>query len=164
MVSQATMDSIRAKISANIAEHGWHVTAVGEDHRGGMPTFAYSVGMTETLRHPELLMIGMDPSLAQRLINDVGRLIRAGEKFGDWDRSDRVIKGFPVVFRLVPKETARDWARGASERYRMRGGFELLQAFLPDAVGTFPWDADHDPKWAKGQGRLLGSMRPKLSS
>lgn len=162
MVSRAAMDAIRSKISANIATHGWHVTGVLPDQRDGTPSFAYSVGMTETLRHPELVIIGVEYQLAQRLINDVGVLIRGGMAFGDWDSSDQVIKGYPITFREIPQAQAREWARGASERYRNRGGFKLLQVFLPDAEGRFPWDEGADGNWAKGQDSLLEFLRPKL--
>ncbi len=163
MVGRDTMDEYRAKMVANIARTGWTIQAVlpGKDLRVD-PPFAYTVGMTENLdRHPELLMIGFDPNLMMRLMNDVGALVRGGQTFSDWSTSDRVIQRYPVVFREVPLPQARKWAKAASERYRGKGDFRLLQMFLPDMEGRFPWDPACDPKMARGQDHLLEAMPPR---
>jgi len=122
------------------------------------PSFAYTVGMTESLHHPELLMIGFQPGMMMKLMNDVGALIRGGQRFEDWSQSTTVIQNYPVYFRAVPLTLARHWAKLASERYRNRGHFQLLQMFLPDAAGKFPWDPDCDPKMARGQDHLMEAM------
>ena len=159
MPSQAKMDEIRRFIDRAVKEHGWYVQSVLPGPQGD-PSFSYTIGMTETFGHPELLMIGFPPDLMHQLLNGVGKLDRAGERFGEWDQSDKVVEGFPVYFRAVPLPQARKWARGASERYRPRS-FGLLQVFLPDRNGKFPWDEGCDPTYLRLQGKLLQHMKAR---
>lgn len=158
MVTRSDMEAIQAKIVANIASHGWAVQMVlpGRDTAVD-PSFAYTIGLTETFRHPELLMIGFEPTMMQSLLNAAGEAIRQGEHLGDWSRSERVLKDYPVYCREVPAEHAGRWARGARARYQ-KSGYRLLQVFLPDPGGRFPWDADCAPQYRRGQGHLLDNL------
>lgn len=152
------MDEIRRRMDAVISETGWWVQAVlpGPDN----PFFAYSIGMTESFGHPEFLMLGFSPELMHTLINGIGELVRQGARFGDRDTSDKVIRGFPVVFREPEDSAAAEFALAAVSRYG-QGRFRLLQCFLPDASGLFPWDEGCDPSYARHQGILLDRMASK---
>lgn len=155
MPTQAEMAAIRARIAENVARTGWAVQAVtrGADLSRD-PPYAYTVGLWGTFGHPELLVIGFDPNLMMGVLNSAGAKVKAGTRFADRDRADGVIREFPVAFRAVPMPHARRWARAASERYRP-GRFELLQMFLPDPGGRFPWDAGCSPEYASGQGHNI---------
>lgn len=137
-------EEILARLDAAIREHGWAVQSVlpGPDN----PSFSYTLGLTESFGHAELIMVGFRPELMHRLLNDVGELVRAGERFGDWDKSDKVISGYPVVFRELAPEAAREWAKAARNRNGDR--LTVLQVFLPDAAGRFPWDDGCDAGFA----------------
>jgi hypothetical protein len=153
------MDELRSRIAKAVENPGWFV--VGVLPAANTPSFSYTVGLTETARHPEVLMLGFDNQLMHRLLNTAGQHIKDGRQFDDWDSSDQVVAAFPVVFRTVPFPEARQWARVASERYRTRGGFKLLQMFVPDAHGHFPWEVEADPDMAP-QARLLPLMVSRL--
>jgi hypothetical protein len=154
--SDLFMDSVRWFIDQCVTrEPGWFVQSVLGDK--GTPTYAYTIGLEERFGAAEALMVGFDPALMHGLLNGVAKLVRSGERFEDWSRSGRVIANFDVVFREIPLPAAREWARGASERYRP-GGFRLLQVFLPDANGKFPWDDGVDGEYRRLQGVLLGEI------
>ena len=152
------MDGIRKRMDAMIAETGWWVQAVlpGPDS----PSFAYSVGMTETFGHPEVMVMGFSPELMHTLINGIGELVREGARFGDRDSSDKVIRGYPVVFREPEDAAAAEFALAAVSRYG-KGRFRLLQCFLPDAQGRFPWDEGCEEGCVRHQGALLDRMASK---
>ena len=147
------ISEIEAMVTDAIARHGWWVQSVLPDAES--PSFSYTVGLTETFRHPEILMMGHHPSLMHGLLNDIGALVRGGARFSDWGCSDKVISGFPVIFRSVPAKEGRRWSLAADRRYTE---FELLQVFLPDPNGRFPWDPACDRKNADLQGALLHAM------
>jgi len=132
------LNAIRRQIEANIQKFGWAVQGVLPDD--DTPSYSYTIGLTETFGHPELLMMGFSPDLMMQLLNLVGDLVKGGERFGDWSASDVVVRDFSVILRLVPHAVAEQWARAASERYRRQGKpWSLLQVFLPDQAGLFPW-------------------------
>lgn len=155
------MDEIQKRIDGNIKRFGWHVQAVMPGPEDvGLRTFAYTVGMPKTLKHAELMMIGFRPELMQSLLNVAGEQIKEGVRFGDWTSSDKVIQGFPVWFREVPEITARKWALLSEQRYK-GPEFGLLQMFLPDVNGLFPWDPGCNPQFIETQGMFLPEMKPK---
>jgi hypothetical protein len=148
------MQSVRWFIDQCITkEPGWFVQAVMPD-ADGTPAFAYTIGLHENFGAAEVLMVGFDPALMHDLLNGVARLVKDGTKLEDWGRSARVVRDYDVVFRELPLPVAREWARGASERYRP-GDFRLLQMFLPDANGKFPWDDGVAEAYRRLQGVLL---------
>src|SRR5262245_58366688 len=67
------------KLLADIARVGWAVLAITEDDDG--PGYAFSVGLFHTLGHPEIVLMGLRPETAQRLINLMGEAIRGGQRF-----------------------------------------------------------------------------------
>ena len=158
MVGEKELSAIAAKMSGNIKKYGWSVQMVlpGADTSVD-PSFAYTIGMTETYAHPEFLLIGFEPSMMQSLLNAVGKAVKGGQRFEDWGLSEQVLVGFPVYFREVGQDQAGRWARASQARYE-KTGFRLLQMFLPDAAGQFPWDAGCDPSYVKGQGHLMDSF------
>jgi len=68
-------DEHEAFLERAIAEHGWGITAIPEDDEG--PAFAYTAGLAR-LDRPELIVVGLPPSSAMRLLNAVGELVRDG--------------------------------------------------------------------------------------
>lgn len=102
------------------------------------PSFSYTIGLTESFNHPELILIGLHPQVAHSILNRAGTMIREGNRFSDMSRINTIIENYPVAFRNVPSPTKQAWARGDATRYP--DGFELLQMFYPDTEGHFPWE------------------------
>jgi hypothetical protein len=61
----------------DIASEGWHCHLV--PRRGSMAPYAYSVGLYQAYRHPELVIFGQDPHTARRVLNRAVLAIRHGE-------------------------------------------------------------------------------------
>lgn len=159
MPKKQSLTEIRKRLDKNVLAFGWSVQAVLPGGTPSEPSFAYTIGLAETFGHPEIMMIGFEPQLMMQLLNGIGEAIRSGTPVGDWDSSDKVVTGYPVWFRQVSDEVARSWARGASERCRANGSpFSLLQMFLPDPNGLFPWESGCSAVYLKNQGQLLDSM------
>lgn len=144
---------ILKRVKDSVARHGWHVQHVlpGED---GSPSLSYTVGLTAK-GLPELAIVGFDPNLHHRLLNDVARLMtEQGRRFVDWSESREVIQGYPVVFRSVP--SPERVALFAVNLFPDANLF-LLQIVLPDAAGLYPWDAGCDPQYVRLQAALIGT-------
>jgi Domain of unknown function (DUF4262) len=136
------LDQVRAVIASN----GWAVQCVEGretyiDHRHIIePQFAYSVGLTVRQR-PEIIIVGsFDPELVGQVINSA--IISAeeyGEEYADQMVAKRVLQDYSVVFREVTPECT---LRVALVAKRLYGNIRLLQMFLPDEAGRFPWQPD----------------------
>lgn len=134
------MDAFMDHTIETIAEYGWTVQYVsaGED---SVPFF-YSAGMCR-FGLPDIMFVGnLDPKVILQLINDVGTLMRQEGAFVDGSTSTEIIRKFYVVFRQVTPETSQ---AHCTILHRLFGDNEpVLQMFIPDEHGRFPWDADCD--------------------
>jgi hypothetical protein len=136
-----------------LERHGWFVMKVGAGD--GAPAFAYSLGLFENFNHPEIILFGLDLETMHTLINDVGELVRSGQRFAAGDTSDQLLDGFTCAFRPVAKSqygahvTYTVWYYGNEE-------FPVLQLVWPDMNGRFPWDGEFDERYRPDQPDLRG--------
>jgi hypothetical protein len=157
---RAGIEAVRRQLDGLVRSVGWAVVMVGPcgptDADGEAPAFAYTVGLADR-GHPELMVMGFAPDVAQPVLNAAAQRVKEGVRFQNMSSDDKVVQGYPVMFRAVKPPHARRWARAASERRRPKH-FELLQMFLPDPSGLFPWQAGCATDYARLQGLLLGEM------
>lgn len=59
-------DCVEQKVLADINEYGWHATNIIEDD--GQRPWTFSVGLYETWKHPELIVIGRSRSTAHEML------------------------------------------------------------------------------------------------
>ncbi|GIJ08417.1 DUF4262 domain-containing protein [Micromonospora andamanensis] len=119
-----------------INEFGWAVTAVLPDL--GESGFAYTVGLTE---HdvPELVIAGLDPLIAQKLLNDMaGRVDSRNERFIHGQRVADLLAGYDAIIVEGPATDAL-LPRAAYARYG-KDRLRLQQIVWPDPHSRFPWD------------------------
>ena len=72
--------------------------------------FAYTVGLTETFGHPEIVLLGTWQH-AHPFLNAVGDLVRDGRRFETGDTSEEVLDGFVVRFDPVSERCQTDAAQ-----------------------------------------------------
>ena len=131
-------ESIIAKVASDIASYGWHVLHVFSEVE---VSFSYTIGFTETLGHAEIIMSGLRREVRHDLLNDIGNLIKKGERFENGDISLRVVKGLPVKFIAVDMQARGEYLRMAANRYG-EAGFQALQCVWPDKHGKFQADTN----------------------
>jgi hypothetical protein len=145
-----------AELAADVELHQWVVLKIAPDREA---EYAYSVGLTRSFSHPELVVVGLDDESMQELINDIGDAIEAGRGFADGDVSSDFLEGYDVAFRAVPARlyAARfAWA----ERFYAGASFSVLQVVYPDAERKWPWDAGVDRDLKRGQPLLADLPAP----
>lgn len=146
--------AVDRRVDDAIKQFGWGVVGVFPAREN--PSYAYTVGLSTTFRHPEIVVMGFAPRMMKVLLNGVGRRIRHGARYDDWSRDDQIVEGHPVWFRQASEEHAARWAGVASARYG--SAMSLLQVFLPDEHGKFPWDEGVTPEYGAAQSFLLKTM------
>lgn len=79
MCEGASRDEALFWVHGIIERHGWFIQYV--EVEPVRRAWAYSIGLSAGFSHPELVVVGVTPEQAARLINGVGEMIREGERF-----------------------------------------------------------------------------------
>ncbi len=137
---QAIDDSDR-KLLTDVERVGWHIVGIYDDEEG--PGYAFSVGLFHTFGHPEIIVFGLPQETAGRIINIIGIQVQGGKRFKANDLSNDVAEGLPVVFKMVPKDSYRQYIGYALWFYRSFD-FPVLQCVWPDKAGLFAWQDGYD--------------------
>src|SRR5688572_15738807 len=69
-------DELLDKTKLNIEKFGLQVIMVNSTSYS--PSFAYSIGLWETYKHPEIICFGLTSDLGHAIINDVAEMIKQG--------------------------------------------------------------------------------------
>ena len=132
-----------AKFLEIIEHFGWHVMTValraGEDGN----VWAYSTGLYYTYQHPEILLFNLGNDTLIQIINQIGRRVRAGEKFEPGPQCPETFANCECAFRPVPSVHHREHV-GFSIWFYEHAPFPLLQCFWPDKSHRFLWEPECD--------------------
>ena len=130
------------KLVQTIKDFGWHVTQVF-DHRGEEPEFSYSIGIFETLRQPELIVIGAPKKNAGGLINLYGRRIRdEGRVYRGGEFVDDLIEDYKAFLIDVSDAPLKEEYAKSAGWYYDRGDFPMFQLVWPSIDGKWPWEPE----------------------
>lgn len=137
--ADASMPPSELRVLADIDEHGVHIVHVPEDAHG--PGHSFTIGMPYSFDHPELIVFGMPPEIAQDLLNAVADEAADGTRFAADGQHDDLLQGYPVKFFDVPKGWYRQFL--ATALWAHEGDdFACLQLVWPDKQGRWPWHDD----------------------
>lgn len=139
-------DQSEQKAIDDVTKHGLHIIHVFESEE--CPRFSYTVGLFETYGHPEVIIIGLKPELAQVLLNNMAYDIKSGKRFHHGKFHEDVLDGFLCYFGEVPKSEYRDYV-GWDIWFYEGVEFPLLQCVYPTVRGKFVWEEDFpdDARW-----------------
>lgn len=70
-------DDLLEQTKLNITKFGLQVIMVTSTNYS--PSFAYSIGLTKSFSHPEIICFGLSNNLAHEIINDVAEIVKKGE-------------------------------------------------------------------------------------
>jgi Domain of unknown function (DUF4262) len=111
MCEGATLDECRFAIHGIIDRYGWFIQYVEVDPI--TRAWAYTIGLSAGFEHPELIIAGVRPEGAARVLNGIGEMIRDGAYFapGDplLDHPGRCIRLSPVHPRHFERDVFAAW-------------------------------------------------------
>jgi hypothetical protein len=149
------VDGIIKMFRTEIQAGSFNVAALFADESGC--DWAYSIGLEHNFNHPELLVVGLEATIAGAVIELLGEEIAAGRHLGAGEVV-RLAGGMNLQVRDVdPLWLARgDWfvlGRAVMETWGQRWP-ETLQLVWSDRQGEFP-DLPGDPAWSLKQPLLM---------
>jgi hypothetical protein len=146
---------VEEEIAEVVRQYGWYAASISDHH----PPFLYTIGLTQTLNHPEFIMFGLEAYNAHALFSQFVRDIRAGRSYvepGVYTVSLRADE-HRVGFRRVHPTQHPLYLGFAMGYYRYidrMGELEAVQAFWPDSSGKFPFEIGCDLTVHRLQPRL----------
>ena len=97
--TDADLDANDKALLTKLERWGWYVIKVGASESA--PSFAYSLGLYENFKHPEIIIFGLDFEIMHQIINDAGKHIREGQKYADGERYGDLLRNYACEFRRV---------------------------------------------------------------
>ncbi|MBI1357189.1 MAG: DUF4262 domain-containing protein [Acidobacteria bacterium] len=144
------LEAKESRAIADIEEHGCHIISVT-----GSPPWCYSVGSHDQTGGPELIVFGLEPAVAQFVINETFRQAReeglaltSGSVVKDLLEGDFVCALRPVLPKWY------DWLVGWDLWFYGSRDFPMLQCVWPDKSGFYPWQAEFRSDWKPFQPML----------
>jgi hypothetical protein len=142
-----TIEAVLEKIRSDVAEYGWHCLSValrvGETDPDFIP-FSYTIGLTTTFEHPELIIFGLPKDSAHGILDECVSKIREAGRLPENERISQILAGdLDAVVRPLRPEHYGDYVGVA---LRVFGGeaVRVSVVFWPDRSNRFPWEPGCD--------------------
>ena len=117
--------------------------------------FTYTIGLAETLAHPEIMIFGLPNKVSHQILTDCVAMVRNGTTFKPDIEDENVLGGnYKVVFKTMKEEFLREYF-GTAVRYYKSKAFIGLVMFWPDKEHRFPWQESN----AAGQREALNVVQ-----
>lgn len=137
----------------DIAQFGWHVIHVTAC--SVTPDYSYTIGLTETHAHPELIILGFGAELSHQVLHSAVSEIAKGKQYQHNEFYSEILESYDVKFARVKTDFFPDYVGQALHYYNQ--AFELLQLVWPDREGLYPGDSAADPGVSSVQPILDGT-------
>ena len=130
--------AVDERIKTDIKQFGYVLTGVFPvPETGGCST--YTIGLTETYDHPELLLFAIPLHAARLVLDDLILAIKTGQRIEDGALLTTVPEQ-PLAARLITPEMAAPFTRQLRYFYRnRRTPPEVIQLIISDQNGVLPW-------------------------
>jgi len=134
-------DDLLEQTKLNIDKFGLQVIMVSSTSY--FPSFAYSIGLTKTYNHPEIICFGLPNELGHAIINDVSEIIKNGETIQNGKVYTQIFRDSRAAFLKVDSRNIEDYF-GAALNYYDDKSFDALQLVWTDRKDKFPWDENFE--------------------
>ena len=139
------LDPEEQKVVDDIRDYGCHIVHVPAERAEDID-FSYTVGFPVSVGQPEAIVFGIEPAVAQSMLNEVLRQCRAGLQLADGVRLTNLLQGFDCIARRIDRpEAIREhfgwalWYHHTQRGNSLNGAFQIV---WPGALqGLFPWQA-----------------------
>jgi len=144
------MNGIQGRVLRDIERDGVSIIGVFASEEEGTPTFAYSIGLSVTCSHPEIIIFGLPLETSGVLLNMVKDIIEQKGKI-NVDTPYTEIANMPTIFKKASRECVKDYM---VQLHQINDNYEdlpALQMCWPDREGNFPWEENFDENMKPSQ-------------
>ena len=137
-------DDLLEKTKLNIEKFGLQIIMVASTDY--LPSFVYSIGLTKTYNHPEIICFGLSNSLGHEIINDIAEIIKNGKAIESGKIYSEIFENSRARFLKVDKRNIADYFGAALNFYRDEE-FNALQLIWTDRNDKFPWENNFEEEF-----------------
>src|SRR5262245_41610977 len=105
MVRSTASDDGERKVLGDIAKYGWHCLNILQDDED--PPWSFTIGLFETWKHAELIVIGLKSEVAHSVFNIIVEGLRRGHRPHLDLPSDELLEGYNCRFVKVSTDFYR---------------------------------------------------------
>jgi hypothetical protein len=156
----ASLTETELKVLQDIEQCGYEIIQVSPAH--GTPGWAHTIGLWHTLHHPEILVFGLHPIVADAMFAQIVDQVRAGKPLQPEQEYDRLLQlnlpGLITGVRCMLKPVAPMWYTpflGWAEWFYEQAGYPVLQCICADPAGHVPWEDGFGEEWRRMQPLLF---------
>jgi hypothetical protein len=110
------------------------------------PSFAYSIGLWQKFKHPEIICFALPEDLGHAIINDVTEIIKGGENVSAGKAYSNIFKDSRAEFLNVDPNNIDDYF-GVAIDYYNSNDFPALQLVWTDRNDKFPWEENFEEEF-----------------
>ena len=132
------------KTTADIEKYGLSVIIIEATEY--LPSFAYSIGLWEKFRHPEIICFGFTTKTLGGLINNTADLVKDGQSIEINKIYTAIFESSKAEFIKVDTRSLSDYFGTAIDYYNTKD-FPALQLVWTDRNNKFPWEPDFEEEF-----------------
>ncbi len=132
------------KIISDIEEYGLSIIIIEATEY--LPSFAYSIGLWEKFRHPEIICFGLSIKTLGGIINNAADLVKNGHPIEANKIYENIFENSKAEFINVDSRNLGDYFGTAIDYYKTKD-FPSLQLVWTDRKNEFPWDEDFEEEF-----------------
>jgi Domain of unknown function (DUF4262) len=152
---QCRLEAGDKKLVEDVEKYGCHIINVREEN--GIVGWGYTIGVYETVRQPEIIVVGLKPEAAHSVLNDCAGRLKGGARFEDGQREKELLTNVECEFRKVDRRWLRQ-LMGYAVWFYGDDDFPAVQCIYPDLNNHFPWEEGFDSSWRNRQALLFGNL------
>jgi hypothetical protein len=133
-----------SKTTSDIEKYGLSVIIIEATEY--LPSFAYSIGLWEKFRHPEIICFGLTTKTLGGLINNAADLVKDGQLIETNKTYNDIFENSSAEFIKVDSRNLSDYFGTAIDYYNTEN-FPALQLVWTDRNNKFPWETDFEEEF-----------------
>ncbi len=111
-----------------------------------LPSFAYSIGLWQKFKHPEIICFGLRTATLHSIINDVADIIKSGQTIEANIIYNEIFENGRTEFLTVNNRNLGDYLGAAIDFYNSKE-FPVLQLVWTDRNDKFPWETNFEEEF-----------------
>lgn len=106
------------------------------------PPYSYTVGLVESIEHPEMIVFGLPADISSNVLNDIIEMLKAtAESLQDGDILND-ISNYPLIAKKVSNKHLSTYAKRAFDYFKTTSlSLEFFIIYWPDENTKYPWDS-----------------------
>ena len=145
ILRQTALDVTDKKVLDDVEKFGWSVMHIRPDH--AIPGWSFTIGLCETLKQPELIVVGLNEDLAHSVLKRSCRALKTEHPSRkDGHREPELLASVDCIFKRIEQRWLRQ-AMGFATWFNGTNEFPVFQIVYPDLANRFPWEGQFDETW-----------------